>query len=129
MSSRIRRSVREPDRTGLSYDEIWKGPDKALIVCWEVGRQLRGKDPEIATRAAKGELVSLPWKGGTGNLEELAAGKKPSARYGTLRYLAMWQGLRGDDLDIEIEAQITLVCTRIKRPVIFDLNTAASLDP
>jgi hypothetical protein len=129
MSSRIRRSVRQPYRTGLSYDEIWRGPDKALICCWEVGRQLRGKDPEIAARASNGELVALPWKGGTGNLDELPAGKKPSTRYGSLRYLAMWQGLRGDDLDIDIDSQITLVCTRIKRPVIFDLETAAMLEP
>lgn len=128
MSSRIRRSVKEPYRTGLSYAEIWQGPDKAIITCWEVGRQLKDKDPEIAARAAKGELVSLPWKGGTGNFQELPAGKKAPVRYGTLRYLAMWQGLRGDDLDIEIEAQITLVCTRTNRPVIFDLNTAASLE-
>jgi hypothetical protein len=129
MSSRIRRSVNEPYRSGLSYEEVWHGPDKALICCWEVGRQLRAKDPEIATRATKGELVTLPWKGGTGTLEELPADKKSSTRYGTLKYLAMWQGLRGDELDIELELQTTIVCTRTKRPVIFDLETAANLDP
>ncbi len=128
MHTRIRRSIKEPYRTGLNYAAIWQGPDKALICCWEVGRQLREKDREIAARAGKGELVSLPWKGGTGNFEELPAGKKPPVRYGTLRYLAMWQGLRGEDLDIEIESQITLVCTRAKRPVVFDLNTAASIE-
>ena len=110
MPSRIHRSIREPFRIGLSYDEVWYGPDRSLICCWEVGRQLRNKDAEIADRAAKGELVMLPWKGGTNNLEELPAGKKPSTRYGTLRYLAMWQGLRGEDLDVDLDAQVTIIC-------------------
>lgn len=129
MSNHIRRSIQKPYRVGLAYDDIWHGPDKSLIQCWEVGRQLREKDPEIAARAQKGELVTLPWKGGTENLDALPADKKPSARYGTFRYLAMWQGLRGEDLEIDLDGQISVVCTRVKRPVIFDLSTAASLDP
>jgi len=112
----------------MNYDDIWHGPDKALIRCWEVGRQLRTKDPAIAALAEKGELVCLHWKGGTSALEEFASDKKPPLRYGTFRYLATWQGLCGEDLDIEIESQVTLICTRTKRPVIFDLNTAATLD-
>ena len=128
MQVHLRRSIKEPERTGLSYAETWQGQDKALICCWEVGRQLRHKDPEIAACAAEGELVTLPWKGGTGNFNELPVGKKPPVRYGTVRYLAMWQGLRGEDLNIDIAAQVTITCTRTKRPVIFDLETAASLD-
>jgi hypothetical protein len=89
---------------------------------------LRNKDPEIASRAVGGELVTLPWKGGTETLDELPAGKKPPKRFGTLRYLAMWRGLRGEDLYIDIEAQVTITCTRTNRPVIFDLDTAANMD-
>lgn len=127
MGDKLRRSIKQPYRTGLSHAETWQGPDRALIVCWEVGRRLREKDPELASRASDGELVSLPWKGGTGNFDELPADKKSPARYGVLKYLAMWQGLRGDDLDIDVEAQTTIVCTRTKRTVIFDLSTAVSM--
>ena len=128
MSNHVRRSIKEPFRAELSYDEIWHGADESLIQCWEVGRQLREKDPEIAARANNGELVTLPWKGGTGNSEVLPADKKAAVRYGTLRYLAMWQGLRGDDLDIELESQVSIACTRTRRTIIFDLNTARNLD-
>lgn len=128
MSTLIHRSYKEPDRVGLAYDDIWSGPDKSLIQCWEVGRQFRTKDPETAARAAAGELVTLPWKGGTGNFGEWTQVKKPPVRYGSLRYLAMWQGLRGEDLNIDIATQTTITCTRSKRAVIFDLETAANLD-
>ncbi|MBI3838463.1 MAG: hypothetical protein HY288_11090 [Planctomycetia bacterium] len=128
MSSHIRRSAKEPIRVGLSHAELWQGPDKALICCWEVGRQLRDKDTELAARAAEGELVSLPWKGGTENFEELQDGKKPSRRYGGLRYLAMWQGLRGDDLDIALKVETILICARTKRSVTFHEITAANCD-
>jgi hypothetical protein len=128
MPNLVRRSINEPDRRGLTYVETWQGPDKALICCWEVGRKMRKRNPEIASRAADGELVSLPWKGGTEYFEELPAGKKPPKRYGTLRYLAMWQGLRGEDLYIDIDARVTIICTRSRRPVVFDLETAANMD-
>jgi hypothetical protein len=129
MCGLLRRSTKEPYRAGLSYAEIWHGPDKSLIRCWEIGRQLRDKEPEIAALATKGELVSLHWKGGTGSCKKLPPGKKPPVGHGTLRYLATWQGLRGEDLEIEMDSKITLVCTRTRRPVIFDLITAACLDP
>jgi hypothetical protein len=128
MSTRLQRSAKEPIRAGLTYAELWDGPDKSLIYCWEAGRQLRDKDSATAARAAKGEFVSLPWKGGTDDVEELPAGKKASARYGALRYLAMWQGLRGDDLDITTESKTTLVCARTNRSVTFQVITAANCD-
>jgi hypothetical protein len=64
MSQRIFRSFKEPKREGLSWAERWKGNDKGLITCWEVGRDLRQKDPELARRAENGELPALGWKGG-----------------------------------------------------------------
>lgn len=128
MPSFLRRSFDEPDRTGLSYDDTWHASDKSLIKCWEVGRQLRIRASELAARAVDGQLVALPWKGGTGHLNKLAADISPPAKYGTLRYLAMWQGLRGDDLSIDLDSQVTIICSRTDRPVIFDLNTAANLD-
>ncbi len=31
--------------------------------------------------------------------------KKAGRKYGTVQYLAMWQGLRGEDLDIDLEGE------------------------
>jgi hypothetical protein len=128
MPGLLHRSFDEPDRNCLSYDDTWHASDKSLIKCWEVGRQLRLNAPELAARAGDGELVTLPWKGGTGNLDKLATDIEPPVKYGTLRYLAMWQGLRGDDLHIDIDSQVTIVCTRTDRAVIFDLTSAADLE-
>ena len=64
MNQRIYRSCDEPKREGLSWDERWKGPDNGLITCWEVGRELSKKTPELAERTKKGELPVSEWKGG-----------------------------------------------------------------
>jgi hypothetical protein len=64
MATHLHRSIGKPIRTGLSWDELWRGPDRGLISCWERGRQRRVTDPELAARADKGELVMLAWKGG-----------------------------------------------------------------
>jgi hypothetical protein len=121
------RSVGAPIRKGLSWQELWAGPDDGLIACWERGREKRIEEPELARRAEQGELVTLAWKGGTENIEEPIDGeKKPKSqkRYGSLKYLATWQGLRGEDLKIELDKERTIVCSRANRPVIF---RAASL--
>lgn len=64
MNRRIYRNRREPKRTGLSWDERWKGADRGLITCWETGRELAQSDPQIAGRAKHDELPALDWKGG-----------------------------------------------------------------
>ena len=64
MTTRLRRSIDEPIREDLSWRELWIGPDRGLIWCWEWGRQKRVEDPELAARAGAGELVILGWKGG-----------------------------------------------------------------
>jgi len=95
MSQRIQRSHKEPKRKGLSWDERWKGEDKGLITCWEVGRELREKEPDLAIRAKNGELPVLGWKGG------VEKKTKKGEKYGTLFYLAQWQGLRGNELPMQ----------------------------
>ena len=40
-------------------------------------------------------------------------------KYGTLFYLAMWQGLRGEDLDIDLSEEIALNCTATGMTVVF----------
>jgi hypothetical protein len=113
MGTRLRRSIHEPIREGLSSSEMWRGPDNGLIWCWERGRQYRIEDPDRARRAEKGELVMDAWKGGVE--QKLKAAKKA----GTLQYLATWQGMRGEDLDIDLEAERTIVCTRTGQAVVF----------
>lgn len=112
MNTRIRRSVGEPLRQGLSWPERWSGPDAGLITCWEVGRELAQKDPELAERAGRGELPVLGWKGG---VERMLQAKK----FGTLNYLAQWQGLRAEDLDVEPSEDYELTCARTGMTVIY----------
>ncbi|MCX7426973.1 MAG: hypothetical protein NTW96_15270 [Planctomycetia bacterium] len=113
MSQRVYRSYREPRRAGLSWDECWTGPDKGLITCWEVGRELKEKEPELAERAKNGELPVLGWKGG---VEKRIKAKH---KYGSLCYLAQWLGLRGDDLDIDLSEERELICSRTGMKVIY----------
>lgn len=113
MATRLHRSVDQPIREGLSWSERWEGPDQGLIWCWERGRQERVERPDDAARADKGELVGLDWKGGVE--KKLEVQKKP----GTLKYLATWQGLRGEDLDIDLEGERVIVCTRTGQAVVF----------
>jgi hypothetical protein len=75
-----------------------------LITCWERGRQLAAALPEAASSAGQGHLIPLVWKGG------IEPPTKVRKKVGTLFYLAMWQGLRGDDLDIDLAAEVTLTC-------------------
>jgi hypothetical protein len=116
MAKKLHRSAREPIREGLTWDETWRGPDNGLIWCWERGRLDRIEKPELAARADCGELVPLDWKGGV--QEKLKVERKP----GTLKYLATWQGLRGEDLDISLDAESTIVCARTQQIVVFSAS-------
>ena len=116
MATHLRRSIDRPIRDGLSWDELWRGPDQGLIGCWERGRQKRIEEPELAARADKGELVVLGWKGGV--KEKLKIERKA----GTLQYLANWQGLRGQDLDIALEDERLIVCSKTGQTVAFSVN-------
>ena len=113
MTERLFRSCKVPIRGELSWNERWKGHDKGLIACWEVGRRLSETKPKLAGSARNGELPALGWKGG------IERKIKAKAKYGTLFYLAQWQGLRGDDLDIEPSAESELVCSKTGMRVIF----------
>lgn len=89
------------------------GPDEGLINSWVCGIELALKDPKLASQAKAGELPLLPWKGGL---------EKPILRkdkVGSLQYLAAWQGLRGDDLDVELGKEVEITCTKTHVPVTF----------
>lgn len=113
MNQRITRSIQKPKREGLSWTELWQDEDKGLILCWELGRKIREKEPELAQRAENGELPPLGWKGGVE--KRIKAGEK----IGTLFYLAQWQGLRGENLDINLDDEPTLICSRTGVKVTF----------
>lgn len=112
MSHHIFRSIVEPKREGLSWDETWEGADKGIVACWERGREKAKEDAELAECACRGELPILAWKGG---VEKKIKAKK----YGTLQYLAQWQGLRGENLDIHMNKEVEIVCSKTGMPVIY----------
>lgn len=113
MSQRIFRPYTESKREGLSWDERWRGNDNGLITCWEVGREIREKESELARRAENGELPVLGWKGG------VEKKSKEGEKYGTLFYLAQWQGLRGKDLEIDMSQEPELICSKTGMKVIY----------
>lgn len=83
-----------------------------LITSWEAGRRYAIDHPDLAEAAGRGELVVLPFKGGV---------DKPAktGKVGTLFYLAMWQGLRGEDLKIDTDSRPMMTCPRHGRTVTF----------
>lgn len=106
----------DPNHASLPWETKWHGPDLGLIAAWVRGRELARENEELAQAARQGELVTLPWKGGVGRP---TTSKKSKARFGPLRYLAMWQGLRGDVLEIDTTAEVTLTCSRTHTEVTF----------
>lgn len=115
---KIHRSITEPIRDGGTWQERWNSEDNGLIACWERGREKRLEDPVLAVQAAAGQLVVLPWKGGV----EKSIKKKQ--KFGTHFYLAMWQGLRGEDLNIDPTEETVLNCTTTGMTVVFTSEIA-----
>jgi len=123
MSSVVFRSANTPIRKDPSWEEKWKGPDNGLIICWEVGRELRDTDPELADKASRGELPLMGWKGGV--TKKLKMKKK----YGSLRYLAQWLGIRGEDLNIDPNIEHTYVCTKTNMTIDFTSDSSKYAEP
>jgi hypothetical protein len=143
MTTHVTRSITTPIRKGLkTVADIWDGPDKGLIFCWEQGREEAAQKPDLAERARRGELVPVGRKNHPGNVEAAAEEDEPleespderdadetdSAddpirlqkpdkaglwKRGSLQYLAWWQGLRGENLNVSSDHEIEIVCPRI----------------
>lgn len=118
MTRIIHRSIEEPISQffDMSYAVRWQGLDNGLITAWERGRMLREEDPGLAAKAEKGELPILGWKGG---VDRTSKYKKKIKKDGSLWYLAQWQGLRNEDLNIDLDLEIYMTCPRFKRTVLF----------
>ncbi|MDO9313426.1 MAG: hypothetical protein Q7T97_02640 [Burkholderiaceae bacterium] len=113
MGMKLFRSTLEPIRVNASWEDRWNGIDHGLIACWERGREKNFEDPSLAALAREGQLVVLPWKGGVE--KEI----KKKQKFGSLYYLAMWQGLRGEDLNINSDEEVVLVCSATRMAVFF----------
>lgn len=123
MNKRVFRSISESIRTKPSFDERWKGDDKGLITCWEVGRNKRKSDPVLAEKVENNELPVLGWKGGV----DKALQKKE--KFGSLNYLAQWQGLRGEDLDINLLEEVTKQCSGTGMKITFTSDSSKYSQP
>lgn len=110
---KLHRSFSEPIRVNVTWEERWNHSDMGLIACWERGREKGREDPALLAQANDGQLVILPWKGG---IEKVI---KKKQKFGTYSYFAMWQGLRGEDLDIDTQKEIEITCTATKMTVVF----------
>lgn len=110
---KLYRPSNEPERAGLTWHQTWADGDRGLICSWEIGRKTALRNPALAARCAAGELPTLGWKGGGERT------LKRLTRWGSLHYLAEWQGLRGEALDIDMDAEPTLICTRTGMIVTF----------
>jgi hypothetical protein len=107
------RSINESIRIGPNFEERWGTTDLGLLTSWERGREKRVENPDVSAQAIAGRLVVLPWKGGV----EKALQKQ--TKFGVFNYLAMWQGLRGEDLNIDPSTEMTLTCTVTGMTVVF----------
>jgi len=106
------RSINQPIRRAPTWMERWCGEDAGLIACWERGRETQLEAPLLAEQAANGQLIVLPWKGG---VEKHIKAKK----FGSFFYLAMWRGLRNEDLNIDITEEVILICSVTGMKVVF----------
>jgi len=125
MATLVQRSISEPIRASQEWSATWNGPDRGLIKCWETGRTLITQSPELAARCKAEELPPMHWKGG------VSRALKKKDKFGALQYLAQWQGLRGEDLNINLEAEVTLTCSATGMIVTFtpDLTKLADQLP
>ena len=112
------RSIADPIRPDPSFVDRWETIDCGLLTSWERGREKSVDEPKLAEQALAGQLMVLPWKGGV----EKAIQKK--IKYGVFNYLAMWQGLRGEDLNIDVDKETSLTCTATDMVVVFTSDLA-----
>ena len=109
----IYRSFEVPNREGLTWEEVWHSSDRGLIKSYEIGRELARKKPELAEKAKNGELPVTGYKGGVDKAI------KKMEKVGSLNYLAEWQALRGESLNIDLDKEVVLTCSRTGVRVLF----------
>lgn len=112
----ITASAANPPPKSENYEQRISGADKGLINAWLVGLAKRQSDPGLARKAEAGELPLLPYKGG---VEKKV---KTRDKIGSLWYVAAWQGLRGQDLEMDTQEEVQLVCSKTLVPVTYTFD-------
>ena len=102
----VHHAVGQPYVLADTWEKLWEGPDRGLLCAWARGLEKAGMDFALRDCALRDELPPLAWKGGCD--KPLKAGRKS----GALHYLATWQGLRGEDLHIDTDAEYQKTCSR-----------------
>lgn len=97
--------ISTPIRQNINWVETWQSADQGLIKCWETGRKLAELKSDLAAQCKAGALPVLNWKGG------VSRALKKKEKFGALQYLAQWQGLRGEDLLIDVSLELSLTCS------------------
>lgn len=110
---RIVHEAGRPIELPQGWDDRWEGPDDGLIATYVRGTEIGADNASLRASALAGELPVLPWAGG------LASRIKSKTKMGSLHYLAMWQGIRGESLNIETSEQTKLTCTKFGITVTF----------
>lgn len=105
--------ISNPPTPSEDWHERWNGPDQGLVCSWLRGIEKAQEDPDMAAKAKAGELPVLAWRGG---LEKSIQSK---TKTGAMAYLATWQGLRGEDLNIDTDIELSITCSRTGVPVLF----------
>ena len=96
----------------VDYDERWGTVEAGLVTSWLQGQEMAGEKPNLAEEAKSGRLVVLPWKGGVEKTIK-------TTKVGVFNYLAMWQGLRGEDLNIDPDRDLLITCPGTGVRVVF----------
>ncbi|MFA6072205.1 MAG: AAA family ATPase, partial [Janthinobacterium sp.] len=60
-----------------------------------------------------GELPILGWKGGISSVD------RKLKKFGSLKYLAQWQGIRGENLSLSLSVETTITCSKTGSTVTF----------
>ena len=126
-------NINTPIRQHLSPDGLWRGDDKGIIKAWELGREWAERYPEMSELANAGILLEMKRKtgdtiNGKPSYIRLFKGgfdkkQKEIFRFGSLHYYAMWLGLRGDNLILDLEKEYPLVCSETNMGVVYTLDS------
>lgn len=119
---RIHERFASPPPFQNDFDARINGPDRGVINAWLAGIAKRTEWPAVARQAEAGELPVLPYRGGIAKPL-----KNPITKLGSLLYVAMWHGLRGDDLMLDTDHEPSMTCTRTGVRFVYTLNTARLL--
>ncbi len=97
--------VADPPPQRADYEERNNGPDMGIVNAWLAGLEKRNEWHLAVQSALRNELPVLPFKGG------VVKAINSKTKIGALHYLAMWQGLRSEDLRIDMQAEPVMVCS------------------